>query len=120
MANDEIDKGGSSDNEWVFISIKEDDPTPTDSFSCINVERALVAQVEKKDEWVIDSRCSHHMTGDKSKFVRLEKYEGGVVKFGDDKVGIICGRGSISLDGKDNIDDVLYVECLKHNLLSVG
>jgi hypothetical protein len=32
------------------------------------------------------------MTCDKSNFVSTEKYEGGVVIFGDDKAGIIHGR----------------------------
>jgi len=42
------------------------------------------------------------------------------VKFGDKSAGRICGRGSISFDGKNNTNDVLYVEGLKHNLLSIG
>ncbi|XP_059066686.1 receptor-like protein 43 [Cryptomeria japonica] len=80
-----------------FTAVLEDDLMPTNSASC-NVERYLVAQVKEKDERVIASGFSHHMTGDKNKFVSLEKYEGGVVRFGDDKVGIIHSRGSISLD----------------------
>jgi hypothetical protein len=60
------------------------------------------------------------MICDNINFVSMEKYEGGVVIFGDDKASIISGRGSISLDGKHNTDDVLYVEGLKHNILSVG
>ena len=60
------------------------------------------------------------MRDDKSKFVSMEKYGDGVVIFGDDKVGIICGKRWISLYGKHNTDDVLYVEGLKHNILSAG
>lgn len=43
---DESKKGGSSDNEWVFIAIKEDDPKPIDSNSSMNVEKSLAAQIE--------------------------------------------------------------------------
>jgi len=50
----------------------------------------------------------------------LEKYDGGLVRFGDNAVGKICGKRSISFDGKHNTDNVLYVKGLKHNLLSVG
>ena len=32
----------------------------------------------------------------------------------------IKGKGSITLDGKTNIEDVFFVDGLKHNLLSVG
>ena len=30
---------------------------------------ALVTYMSKNDRWVIDSRCSHHVTRDKSKFI---------------------------------------------------
>ena len=60
------------------------------------------------------------MIGDKRKFVSLEKYHGGVVRFRDNNDSVIRGKGSICLGGKHNTDDVLYVEGLKHNLLSVG
>lgn len=79
MTDDESDKGNSRD-EFVFISIKEDDPITIDSTSFTNKKKALVAKVEEKDEWVIDSGCSHHMTGDKSKFVSVEWYDGGITK----------------------------------------
>lgn len=93
---------------------------PTDSTTCINEDKDLATKVVEKNEWAIDNGFSHNTTSDKSKSVSMEKYDGGVVRFGDDKVGIIHGGGSISLDGKHNIDDVLYVEGLNHNLLSVG
>lgn len=119
MTDDESKKGNSGD-EWVFIAIKEDDPVTADFTSCIVEEKALAAKIKEKYEWVIDSGCSHHMICDKSKFVSMEMYDGGVVRFRDNKVGIIHGRDFISLDGKHDTDDVLYVKVLKHNLLSVG
>lgn len=60
------------------------------------------------------------MTGDKIKFTTMQEYNGGVVRLGDNKACEIKGRGTIYLDGKHNTNDVLYVECLKHNLLSIG
>ncbi|GLJ34507.1 hypothetical protein SUGI_0694040 [Cryptomeria japonica] len=111
---------GISEDEIVFIAIKEDNLVSTDSTRCIAEEKSLVAKIEEKDEWAIDNNCSHHMTGDKSIFVNIEKYNDGIVRFGDDKACVIHGRGSISFDGKHNTDDVLYVEGLKHNFLSVG
>lgn len=95
-------------------------PIPIDSTSCFVKEKALAAKVEEKGEWVIDNGCSHHMTSDKRKFVSMERYDGGIVISGDDRASVICGRGSISFDGKNNIDNALYVEGLKHNLLSLG
>ncbi|GLJ31713.1 hypothetical protein SUGI_0637460 [Cryptomeria japonica] len=119
-----IDEGVTYDelegDEVVFISIKEDRPVPIDSTSFSIEEKTLAIKVEEKGEWVIDNSCSHHITGDKRKLVRIERYDGGIVIFGDDKACVIHGRGSISFNGKYNIDDVLYVEGFKHKLLSVG
>lgn len=64
--------------------------------------------------------CLHHMTGDKRKFLSLQEFDGGLVRFGDDKACMIKRRGTISLDGKNDSDNVYYVEGLRHNLLSVG
>ena len=60
------------------------------------------------------------MTGDKRKFVKLDNYDGGIVRVGNNAPCLIKGIGSITLDGKTNTDDVYFVDGLKHNLLSVG
>ncbi|GLJ42624.1 hypothetical protein SUGI_0883450 [Cryptomeria japonica] len=60
------------------------------------------------------------MTGDQSKFISLEEYDGGVVHFGNDPPCMVKGRGSISLNGKSNVDNVYWLEGLIHNLLSVA
>jgi len=91
--------------------------------ACSNTKGIVISALHarsEKDDWVIDSGCSNHMIGDKSKFIKLEKFDGGVVRFGGDEAAKICGKGSISFDGKHNTNDVLYVKGLKHNLLSVG
>lgn len=86
-------------------------------------EGTIISSLHAKQEkryWVVDSGCSHHMTGDKSEFFKLDKYDGGLGMFGDDTGAKICGIGSISFDGKHNTDDVYYVNGLRHNLLSVS
>lgn len=60
------------------------------------------------------------MTDDKIKFVKLEKYDGGSVRFGDNKTTQIVGIGSISFDGKHNTNNVYFVKGLHHSLLSFG
>lgn len=76
----------------MFISIKEDDLVTIDPTSYIIQEKALAAKVVEKDEWFINSGCSHHMIGDKIKFVSMEKYDVGLVRFGDDKASIMWWR----------------------------
>lgn len=37
----------------------------------------------KKDLWILDSGCSNNFTWEKDGFIKLERYTGGYVKFGD-------------------------------------
>jgi len=61
------------------------------------------------------------MTGDKGK---LESYsvlgKGNKVCFGNDTPTVIKGRGTTQLKEKVKERNVLYVDGLKHNLLSVS
>ena len=81
---------------------------------------ALTAQ-DLKIQWYLDSRCSKHMIGDRSKFITFDEKKSGNVTFGNDKAGKINGKGSISLDnGRGKAQDVLFVDGMKANLLSVS
>ncbi|GMI84085.1 hypothetical protein HRI_002077800 [Hibiscus trionum] len=65
-------------------------------------EHCYKAKASSKNSWYLDSGCSRHMTGDKSRFVELKPKSGGVVTFGDNSKGHIEGIGSIgySLNSK--------------------
>lgn len=67
---------------------------------------ALISQVEKKSNWIIDSGCSHHMTVDKNKFVDFKSYDRGIVRVGNNVACHVKGIGSITLDDKTNSEDV--------------
>ena len=60
------------------------------------------------------------MTGDKNMFSILTPKDGGYVTFGDDKKGKIIGIGNIGKTKSSNIENVLLVDGLKHNLLSIS
>jgi len=60
------------------------------------------------------------MTGDKSKFAKLELKEEGFLTYGDKNKGRILGSGVISNEASFNIHNVLLVEGLKHNLISIS
>jgi hypothetical protein len=71
--------------------------------------------------WYIDNGCSKDMTRDKGKFLSLSKSKLGNVTFGNDAPGKIKGKGMVSLsNGKGKSQDVLLVDGMKHNLLSVS
>jgi hypothetical protein len=81
----------------------------------------VLSAQKKKNPWYIDSGCSKHMTGDRSKFLTLSDSKSGNVTFGNDAPGKIKGKGIVSLcNGKIKAQEVLFVEYLKHNLLSVS
>ena len=75
--------------------------------------------MNKNDKWIIDSGCSHHMTGDKSKFTSFTQNDGNSVRFGNNAPCLIKGKGSIKLTKKISCDSVYYFEGLEYNLLSV-
>ena len=59
------------------------------------------------------------MTSDKIRFVIYGKYDGHIVRWGDDIGGLVQGRGFDSLHEKNNKGGVLYVKVLKNNLLNI-
>ena len=73
--------------------------------------------MENKHMWYLDNGCSKHMSGDKTKFVNLLLKH---VTYGDNNKGKILGRGTIGDKNSFLIHDVLFVEGLKHNLLSIS
>jgi hypothetical protein len=75
----------------------------------------------KRHGWYVDSGCSKHMTGDMDRFLTLKKERDGSVSFGNDNSTIIIGKGTVKLGSKDaKEENVLLVEDMKHNLLSVS
>lgn len=62
--------GGITDEEYeedanediFFVAIKEETLD----------QKALVSHMDTFDDWIIDSGCLHHTTGDQSKFLTLK------------------------------------------------
>ena len=83
-------------------------------------EKCLKAQPKKKQPWYLDSGCLRHMTDDESLFQELDRKKSGNVSFGDNSKGIIRGIGTIGNNSQTQIKNVLLVENLKFNLLSIS
>jgi hypothetical protein len=89
----------------------------------LNIEECLISlqAQRRKSDWYVDSGCSKHMTGDKDRFVTLKKERDGSISFGNDNSTKIIGKGTVKLGSKDAMEEnVLLVENMKHNLLSVS
>lgn len=75
---------------------------------------------DEESQWYIDNGCSNHKVGDKRKTLSLKEVKGGSVTLGDNASTIIMGKGIVSLvNEKAKIEDVLFIEGLKHNILSL-
>src|ERR1044072_9766518 len=74
----------------------------------------------KHRSWYLDSGCSRHMTGRKHMFQSLELKDGGYVGFGGNQKGKVIGSGTISNGSLPSITNVLLVDGLMHNLLSIS
>src|SRR6185295_11236404 len=70
--------------------------------------------------WYIDSGCSYHMTGKKSKMSSLHRLQGGNISFGDKSKGRICGMGTVKLNDHIEVNSVHLVENLGFDLMSVS
>src|ERR1044072_2045615 len=74
----------------------------------------------RHQSWYLDSGCSRRKTGERHMFQKLELKVGGVVGFGGNQKGKIIGSGTIGFGKSSSIKNVLLVEGLMHNLLSIS
>jgi hypothetical protein len=70
---------------------------------------------------VIHSGCTNHMTGDKKMFSYIDYGISGFdITFGDDSKGEVKGLGNIALSNDFSLFNVLLVDSLNFNLLSIA
>ncbi|PRQ45332.1 putative RNA-directed DNA polymerase [Rosa chinensis] len=98
-----------------FSHVEENDSIAT----CLVALTALSSR--RADTWYLDSGCSRHMTGDKNWFSSFyDEAISGSVTFGDGKKAKVVGKGIVTAPGIPNLKNVLYVEGLQANLISVS
>ncbi|GJY66579.1 retrovirus-related pol polyprotein from transposon TNT 1-94 [Tanacetum coccineum] len=123
----ECPKSSRSNNQKAFIRGAWSD-SGEDEEEKAKDETCLVAQASNEiclginlepDEWIKDSGCSKHMTGNRKLFSTYKAYNGGKSFFGSNLQGNIIGKGTISHDSLI-IENVEHVDNLKFNLLSIG
>ncbi|GJY03825.1 retrovirus-related pol polyprotein from transposon TNT 1-94 [Tanacetum coccineum] len=114
-------------NQRAFVrgswsdSGEEDDEKAKDELCLMaqaSSEICLGIDLEPK-EWIKDSGCTKHMTGNRKLFSTYKAYNGGNVIFGSNLRGNIIGKGTITHDSL-NISNVEHVDNLGFNLLSVS
>ncbi|GJR47504.1 zf-CCHC domain-containing protein [Tanacetum coccineum] len=122
----ECPKSSRSNNQRAFIEGTWSD-SGEDEEEKVKDETCLVAQESNEiclginlepDEWIKNSGCSKHMTGNRKLFSTYKAYNRGNVIFKSKLRGNIIGKGTISHDSLI-IENVEHIDNLKFNLLSV-
>ena len=72
------------------------------------------------DDWYFDSGCSRHMTGERSYLCDYQNMLDGYVSFDDGRKRRVLGKGTLLANGLSKLKNVLHVEGLKANLLSIS
>lgn len=91
-----------------------------------NDEESLIVQTTFKEQdkptpWILANGYSSYMSGDKKKFEKLQPYEGGLVKFGNNVGAKIIDKCTIKINDKNiRLEEVLFMIRLKHSLLSIN
>ncbi|KAK1353620.1 CCHC-type domain-containing protein [Heracleum sosnowskyi] len=76
-------------------------------------------------EWILDSGCSHHVTGDESVFTKLQNHDGErVIITADNSTYPVAKEGTVEISLDDTklvkLDNVYHVPGLQRNLVSVS
>jgi hypothetical protein len=106
------------DAEVLFVTEEEKDK--------LAFTTTLSDQINYEKDWIVDSGCSNHMTGDKEKLQNLTEYKGNcvVVTANNSKLPIAhVGNTMVSNHYSDNdvsFQKVYHVPGMKKNLLSVS
>ncbi|XP_073057342.1 uncharacterized protein [Primulina eburnea] len=90
--------------------------------------KAVVAKLEvilfKKDvelgHWYFDSGSSRHMTGSREHLIDYVEQNCGRVTYGGGAKGKVVGKGTLNVEGLSKLHNVLHVEGLNSNLISIS
>ncbi|XP_073029403.1 uncharacterized protein [Primulina eburnea] len=74
----------------------------------------------KAGVWYFDSGCSRHMTGSKEHLTDYVEVKSGRVTYGGGGKERIVGKGIMNVDGLPELHNVLHVEGLNSNLISIS
>ena len=101
------------------VWVKKESKLHSHDATCLVAFTALISKCT--DTWYFDSGCSRHMTGNKSWFVSFNnEITTGEVTFGDAKRAAILARGTVKVPGMPELKNVLLVDRLTVNLISIS
>jgi hypothetical protein len=73
-------------------------------------------------QWIIDSGATNHMSGSKDlvKDLSTSSLSAGYITYGDSSRSMVLGLGKVVISQNVTMEDVMLVETLSYNLLSVA
>ncbi|CAA0813882.1 Unknown protein, partial [Striga hermonthica] len=80
----------------------------------------LALKSTSNSDWYFDSGCSRHMTGLRSNLTNIMPGPSSSVTFGDGAKNKVLGVGCLDVPGLPKLKNVLLVQNLKANLLSIS
>jgi hypothetical protein len=112
----------------VQLCLTGDTPKQDDGHVFLNEERARVRIGDERDPidvpWYLDSGASNHMTGSRDAFADLDTKITGSVRFGDNSIVDICGRGTVVIavrgDEHRALTNVYFIPRLNTSIVSLG
>ncbi|XP_075488040.1 uncharacterized protein LOC142527188 [Primulina tabacum] len=114
--------------EKINEQVQRDNTTKEVNY-CDESEKAMlftcdIAVEDQKNIWFLDTGYNNHMRGRQELFTKLDETVRSEVKFGNNTMIPVSGKGEINIIAKDGsktlITDVYYVPALHQNLLSIG
>jgi transposase InsO family protein len=110
------------------ICTADDEPEHVGGSVFLNEERAHVRLGEEaepaEEAWYLDTGASNHMTGDRAVFAKLDTSVTGSVRFGDNSIVQIKGRGVVLMlvrGGEHReLTEVYFIPKLKTSIVSMG
>src|SRR3954464_10039997 len=87
-----------------------------------NLLYEILIPLQGNTEWVMDSGCTNHMTGDKHLLMEssLSPSPKKTITFADKGKSKVLGLGRVAISQDKYIDKVMLVESLGYNLMSVS
>nr|GEY46442.1 integrase, catalytic region, zinc finger, CCHC-type, peptidase aspartic, catalytic [Tanacetum cinerariifolium] len=101
------------------VDVKQSQLNANFELNCATCKKSMFDGIIQIVLWYLDSRCSKHMTRNRSQLMNFVSKLLGTVRFGNDHITRIMVYGDYQL-GNVTISKVYYVEGLGHNLFSVG
>nr|ACR34129.1 unknown [Zea mays] len=87
----------------------------------LRIEGRIIVYSSGGSSWVLDSGCINHMTGEEDMFHSLQlTQEAQEIVFGDSDKSKVIGIGKIHISDQQSLSNVLLVDSLSYNLMSVS